>query len=207
MTRPLLRPVAPDALHLTLAFLGSRPPEDVDAIAPIVAREHAAPELALDKVLLLPPRHARVLTVALDDPTGALAALQSRVSSALEAAGVYTPEKRPFRPHVTVARLRPRTRPPRDATLHLDRRQFGATAVTLYASRVPVFWTSRAKSLYSAGFIVAGPVLSTVSSGVPGGIGGNTNSPTSPELLIVPPSLVMNSDTGLPLFRKLIDNV
>ena len=35
------RPVAPEALHVTLAFLGSRPPEDVDAIAPIVAAEHA----------------------------------------------------------------------------------------------------------------------------------------------------------------------
>ena len=82
-----------------------------------------------------------------------------------------------------------------------------SSSVTLNASRVPVFWTSRAKSLYSAGFIVAGPVLSTVSSGVPGGIGGKTNSPTSPELLIVPPSLVMNSEIGLPLLRKLICNV
>ena len=66
------RPVAPEALHVTLAFLGSRPPEDVAAIAPIVAAEHAAPPLALGDVLLLPPRRARVLTVALDDPTGAL---------------------------------------------------------------------------------------------------------------------------------------
>ncbi|WP_037498217.1 RNA 2',3'-cyclic phosphodiesterase [Solirubrobacter soli] len=130
------RPVAREALHVTLAFLGNRPPEDVDAIAPIVAAEHAAPELALDKVLLLPPRRARVLTVALADPTGALAALQSRVSTALGAAGVYTPETRPFRPHVTVARLRPRARPPRNATSQLDRREFGATAVTLYASRL-----------------------------------------------------------------------
>ena len=70
-----------------------------------------------------------------------------------------------------------------------------------------MFCTSRAKSPDSAGFIVAGPDLSTVSTGVPGGIGGNVNWPTRPELLMVPPSLVMNSDTGLPLTRKLIDNV
>jgi 2'-5' RNA ligase len=130
------RPVARDALHVTLAFLGSRPPSDVELIAPIVAAEHEAPALALARVLLLPPRRARVLTVALDDPTRALATLQQRVSNALEAAGVYTPEKRPFRPHVTVARLRPRARPPRDAALQLDRREFSATAVTLYASRL-----------------------------------------------------------------------
>ena len=57
--------------------------------------------LALGDVLLLPPRRARVLTVALDDRDRALAALQARGRAALAAAGVYTPEKRPFRPHVT----------------------------------------------------------------------------------------------------------
>ena len=54
----------------------------------------------------------------------------------LDAAGVYTPEKRPFRPHVTVARLRPRTRAPRRAELRLDPLEFRAEAVTLYVSRL-----------------------------------------------------------------------
>jgi 2'-5' RNA ligase len=128
--------VNPDSLHVTLAFLGARPPGDVDVIAPIVAAEHAAPRLALGDILLLPPRRARVLTVTLTDPTGALAALQERVAAALAEAGVYTPESRPFRPHVTVARLRPRTRPPRTAELRLDPLEFSATAVVLYSSRL-----------------------------------------------------------------------
>jgi 2'-5' RNA ligase len=126
------RPVAPEALHITLAFLGSRPPEDIPVIEPVVFDEGAAPRLALGDVLLLP----RVLTVAVEDPDGTLASLQARVSGALAEAGVYTPEKRPFRPHVTVARLRPRTRAPRESALTVDRLQFSGQAITLYASRL-----------------------------------------------------------------------
>jgi 2'-5' RNA ligase len=130
------RAVAPQALHVTLAFLGSRPADDVAAIAPIVEAEHDAPRLALGAVALLPPRRARVLTVTLVDPSGSLAALQTRVADALTRAGVYTPEARPFRPHVTLARLRPRTRAPRTTELRLDPLEFSATAVTLYVSRL-----------------------------------------------------------------------
>jgi RNA 2',3'-cyclic 3'-phosphodiesterase len=95
-----------------------------------------APRLVLGDVLLLPPRRARVLTVAVQDPDGTLATIQERVSGALAAAGVYTPEKRRFRPHVTVARLRPRAQAPRDAALTLDRREFRGEAITLYVSRL-----------------------------------------------------------------------
>jgi 2'-5' RNA ligase len=91
-----------------------------------------APRLRLGGVLLLP----RVLTVAIEDPDGTLAALQARVAAALVAAGVYAPEKRPFRPHVTIARLRPRTRAPRETALAVDQLQFRGEAVTLYASRL-----------------------------------------------------------------------
>jgi len=136
--RDTWRPVAREALHVTLAFLGARPPADVAAIEPIVAAEAstAAPQLALGAILLLPPRRARVLTVALDDPDGALAALQARVSAGLAGAGVYTPEKRPFRAHVTIARLRPRVRPPRAAALEPEPLAFAGRAVTLYVSRL-----------------------------------------------------------------------
>jgi RNA 2',3'-cyclic 3'-phosphodiesterase len=129
------RPVKREALHVTLAFLGHRPPADVATITPIVERETQAPQLALGDILLLPPRRARVLTVELHDD-GALAAMQSRISDALAGAGVYTPEKRPFRAHVTIARLRPRVRPPRSTDLAPEPLSFAGEAVTLYVSRL-----------------------------------------------------------------------
>jgi 2'-5' RNA ligase len=129
------RPVKPEALHVTLAFLGSREPSDADVIKPLIVSS-PAPPLAVGKILLLPPRRARVLTVELEDPTGALGELQSRLSAGLEAAGVYTPEKRPFRPHVTIARLRPRVHPPRAAALEVEPLEFAGEAVTLYVSRL-----------------------------------------------------------------------
>ncbi|MDA0182168.1 RNA 2',3'-cyclic phosphodiesterase [Solirubrobacter phytolaccae] len=127
------RPVKPESLHITLAFLGERPEEDVEAIAPVVLAESVAPRLELGDVLLLPPRRARVLTVEIHGPLGDL---QARVSAGLEAAGVYTPETRPFRAHVTIARLRPRVRPPREAPLALAPIAFAGPSVTLYVSRL-----------------------------------------------------------------------
>jgi RNA 2',3'-cyclic 3'-phosphodiesterase len=46
----------------------------------------------------------------LADRDGLCVALQGAVSDALEAARVYKPEKRPFWPHITVARVKARER-------------------------------------------------------------------------------------------------
>jgi 2'-5' RNA ligase len=133
----LWRPVAPEAIHLTLAFLGRRPETDVAAIEPILrAAAGPAPRLRLAGALLLPPRRARVLCADLTDVDGTLAALQSRVSDGLAAAGVYTPEKRPFRAHATVARLRARARPPRSVDAAPEPLAFAGEALTLFVSRL-----------------------------------------------------------------------
>jgi 2'-5' RNA ligase len=131
------RPVADEAIHLTLAFLGRRPAEDVATVEPVLhAAAGPAPRLALGGALLLPPRRARVLCADLADPDGTLAALQSRVSDGLAAAGVYTPEKRPFRAHATVARLRPRARAPRSVDAAPEPLEFAGEALTLFVSRL-----------------------------------------------------------------------
>jgi RNA 2',3'-cyclic 3'-phosphodiesterase len=131
------RPIGPEALHLTLAFLGHRAEGDVQAIEPMLhAAAGPAPRLALAGAVLLPPRRARVLCAEIDDPDGTLAALQQRVSDGLEAAGVYRPETRPYRAHATVARLRPRARAPRRVTATPEQLEFHGEALTLFVSRL-----------------------------------------------------------------------
>jgi 2'-5' RNA ligase len=131
------RPVPEESLHLTLAFLGPRPSTDVEAIDAILHRVAGpAPRLRLGAALLLPPRRARVLCADLDDVDGTLAALQGRVSEELVGAGLYTPEKRPFRAHATVARLRPRARPPRSVEAAPEPLEFRGEALTLFVSRL-----------------------------------------------------------------------
>jgi RNA 2',3'-cyclic 3'-phosphodiesterase len=133
-----LRAVPLEALHLTLAFLGARPPSDVDAIARVLQAEAGtpAPRLATAGTVLLPRGRPRVVAVALDDLEGTLAGLQSRLSSGLEAAGVYTPEKRPFRAHVTFARVRPRALLPRIGSASSTPIVFTADRLTLFQSQL-----------------------------------------------------------------------
>jgi RNA 2',3'-cyclic 3'-phosphodiesterase len=131
------RPVPDEAVHLTLAFLGRRPAADVEAISAVLREAGGPPpRLLLASALLLPPRRARVLAVALTDPDGTLAALQGHVSAQLEAAGVFVPEKRPFRAHATVARLRPRERAPRSLPAEPEPLEFHADTLTLFESRL-----------------------------------------------------------------------
>ncbi|HKH17120.1 MAG TPA: RNA 2',3'-cyclic phosphodiesterase [Solirubrobacteraceae bacterium] len=131
------RPLSDESFHVTLAFLGHRPEDDVERVVAALRElpPWAAPELALGDGLLLPPRRARVLAVALADPDGALAPLQAAVSASLAAAGVYEPEVRPFRPHVTVARLRAGARAPRALDAEPQPMSFTTGPVTLYRSR------------------------------------------------------------------------
>ena len=131
------RPVPDEALHVTLAFLGRRPAGDVDAISAVLrGAAGPPPRLSLASPLLLPPRRARVLAVALADPDGTLAALQGHLSAELEAAGVFVPEKRRFRAHVTVARLRQRERAPRSVAAAPEPLEFRADTLTLFESRL-----------------------------------------------------------------------
>jgi 2'-5' RNA ligase len=107
---PALRPVAPESLHITLAFLGHRPEEEIDEIAAVV-REGVAPAPwveVLDPEPRPPRGRARVYALPVLSP--GTEALQAGVAQGLVEGGFFEPEKRPFWPHVTVARVRPEGR-------------------------------------------------------------------------------------------------
>ena len=103
---PALRPVAPESLHITLAFLGHRPEREIEAIAEVVrARVAPAPWVELLDPEQRPPR-GRARLYALPALSPGAEALQAGVAQGLVEGGFYEAEKRPFWPHVTVARVR-----------------------------------------------------------------------------------------------------
>lgn len=134
---PALRAVAADALHLTLCFLGSRPVTEIEPIGAALARcAGPAPTLRLGEVIWLPARRPRVLAVAILDPDGSAGDLQRRVAARLAAGGWHRPERRAFRPHVTVARVRRGERPRQAAPPVPDPAGFRCDAVTLFRSHL-----------------------------------------------------------------------
>lgn len=110
LTDPGLRPVAPESLHITLAFLGHRPEKEIERIAAAVEESAGpAPWVELRDAEQRPPRgRARVFALPAISPGAE--ALQAGLEQRLVEEGFYEPEKRPFWPHVTVARVRPEAR-------------------------------------------------------------------------------------------------
>lgn len=136
-----LRAVAPEALHVTLCFLGAQPETALPPLAAVAEScatgTAGASGLALGEPLWLPRRRPRVLAVALDDRHGQLAALQEQLVARLAEGGWHAPEARPYLPHVTVARVRGRGPAPRGGGLPAPPAVvFDGAALTLYRSRL-----------------------------------------------------------------------
>ena len=173
------RPLADEALHVTLVFLGHRPPGEADAVAAVL-RGCAGPaaDLALGPALLLPPRRARVLCAEVVDRSGSLAALQARVAAGLAEAGLHQSERRPFRAHATVARLRAgalATRGPGASEIGAGRiRGRGADALPLASGARAAPATSRssgsrsAESGQSSSGLARAPAAGKLASGMAG---------------------------------------
>jgi len=134
-----IRPVRPEALHVTLVFLGWQDESAADRIAEAAFGALPAgppPRLAATEVKPVPPRNARLFALDLEDEDGRATALQGAMSDALEAGGWYRPEKRPFWPHITLARVKRGERrvppPPDEPAPPGD--PFEAGVLTLYRS-------------------------------------------------------------------------
>ena len=138
-SRTDVRPVRPEALHVTLVFLGWQDESAAERIAEAAFGALPAgppPRLAATEVKPVPPRNARLFALDLDDEGGRAAALQAAASDALEAGGWYRPETRPFWPHITLARVKRGERrvPPPAAEPAPPDDPFEASVLTLYRS-------------------------------------------------------------------------
>jgi 2'-5' RNA ligase len=131
---PVMRRTPADNLHVTLAFLGTRAAADVTAVTAVleaVARPLGV--LEVDAPLWLPRKRPGVLTVALRAGPE-LAELHADLLAGLTEAIGFEPERRPLRPHVTVARA------PRGEHLYATElpppphRTFAPEALVLYHS-------------------------------------------------------------------------
>ena len=99
----------PDGMHLTLKFLGNISSINVPSLLECV-REVACPHpsfgLKLTGLGMFPNRRKpRVLWAGVGGDLDALSSLQQAAEDAINALG-YSPEQRPFRPHITLGRPR-----------------------------------------------------------------------------------------------------
>jgi 2'-5' RNA ligase len=93
-------------LHITLAFLGNRPERDAERVADAIEQSVApAPLVELLDPVSRPPR-GRPQLFALPALSPEAEQIQARLSQILISERLYKPGKRPFWPHVTVARVR-----------------------------------------------------------------------------------------------------
>jgi 2'-5' RNA ligase len=107
----LVRWVRPAGIHLTLRFLGEVPADRIDGIAQAMGTACAPHEpfsFSIGGLGCFPnPRRPRVVWVGVEEPSGALARVQRDIEHALKPLG-FSPERRAFRPHLTLGRVRER---------------------------------------------------------------------------------------------------
>lgn len=128
-----------DNLHLTLKFLGDIPVTDVDklsAAASIAASRVEPFEIVVAGCGAFPPNgQPRVLWIGIEDPSGKLAELHATLEDECAKAS-FAREPRPFRPHLTLARIRKPHGSRQLAQLH---KETGFNPVSVRVSELCVF--------------------------------------------------------------------
>ena len=158
----LVRWVPPEGVHLTLRFLGDVKRERQTvveaAVAAAVAAAPGARRLALEAYGTFPGGKAapRVLFVGLRDLAGSLPDLAQALDRALASAG-WPAEDRPFRPHLTLGRVREGLRPAQLTALRAAMTEWAPpTALAFEASQLALMRSelgpggSRYSRLYAA---------------------------------------------------------
>jgi 2'-5' RNA ligase len=134
---PGIRLLDPGQLHFTLAFIGEAgacATEAARGVVESVPAESGGEAWARGFMFMPSSRRARVVALGVADEWGVFARLFDIVMGGLEMAGVTQRERRPFCPHVTVARMR---RPgPLQPTYDCGQARFGVESVCLYQSEL-----------------------------------------------------------------------
>lgn len=127
-----VRPVRPDAMHITLRFLGETDPQHID---PICHAMDAAVREAVDAGWLSPfdqlltsvgtfpgkPGAPPRVVFAAPDDAGPLHGLSDAIDTRIDALDLPIPGRdQSFRPHVTLARIKRRRSPDRRATAGIN---------------------------------------------------------------------------------------
>jgi 2'-5' RNA ligase len=126
--------IEPDLAHITLTFLGDTQMDLVPAIEreleAITTRRRGA-EAVIGEVGAFPSTNrARVIWLGLGGELSPLADLAKDVDAAMSGIG-FSPEGRPFRPHITLGRLRPGKTPPSDLAEVIERLDLPRMSVPL----------------------------------------------------------------------------
>jgi 2'-5' RNA ligase len=143
-----LRWCRPELLHVTLKFLGYLPRAQIPELVHCVTRRAAQVE-TIDATLSTlgvfgSPRRARVLHVAVTDPSNALTRLADGFDEDAEAFGVAR-ETRAYTPHITLARWKQ----PGNATAFLTLGGFEPIAVQFNVLRLYESQPGRGGSRYT----------------------------------------------------------
>ena len=155
-----VRWVNPAGIHLTLKFLGDT---EAGLVTPLLAalREAAAGDpppfpLHLDGLGVFPNyREPRVIYAGISGDLDSLAQAQRRVEQAITRLG-FPQEKRPFRPHLTLGRVR-------DGVAPAARRQIGENIARQAAALSPEYaWTAGEIHLIRSHLTPSGAVYTTL---------------------------------------------
>lgn len=137
---PRWRWVAPANLHLTLHFLGDKTPEELAEIVkhclPILSGQKPV-EVETGELGVFPNwLNPRVLWLSLEDKLGIIRMLQRKTGDILHSLG-HIPDKKPFSPHITLARIHKDEYPVDAGLIRLavrDKTGFTIDSATLYTS-------------------------------------------------------------------------
>jgi 2'-5' RNA ligase len=141
----------PEKLHLTLKFLGDIDEKQLNSLIEAVkntAEQISNFQLQISDTGVFPStRNARILWLGLKNETGELQSLNKILETECEKIG-FAKEKRDFKPHLTIARLREPHKSKEIVDRHLDSEfevvEFTVSEITIYESRL-----QKSGSIYS----------------------------------------------------------